>query len=278
MNYKLLIIMCLSLGIQMGFSKSESQKRTEGYLSSLNDKLDLYLLIGQSNMAGRSPITDAVKDTLKNVYLFTGDSWIPAANPLNKYSTVRGPLSMQKLGPGYSLGKELAIETGRKIGLVVNAKGATKIEWWQKGYVGPNDFDLYENAIKQVKKADKYGTLKAIVWHQGEQNSRMDNPDDYLLLLESMVNDLRHDLGKNIYFIAGETSQWNQVHTKINEQIYKIPDKIKNADFVSSDGLEPLNGDTSNPHFDTKSQIILGQRYAKKILEHIYGITLPKEH
>src|SRR5699024_11694824 len=72
--------------------------------------------IGQSNRAGRGFIEQPQKDTLKNVYLFTGDGWEPAANPLNKYSTVRKALSIQKLGPGYGFAKKLEQCTGREIG------------------------------------------------------------------------------------------------------------------------------------------------------------------
>lgn len=89
--------------------------------------LEIYLLIGQSNMAGRADIEIQDQDTLENVYLFTGISgkeWEKAANPLNKYSTVRKELSMQKLGPGYTFAREIAkARVGKQIGLVVNAKG-----------------------------------------------------------------------------------------------------------------------------------------------------------
>ncbi len=62
---------------------------------------DIYLLIGQSNMAGRAEIPEDGKDSLNMVFLFRNDSvriWEKAANPLNKYSTVRKGIKMQKLG------------------------------------------------------------------------------------------------------------------------------------------------------------------------------------
>jgi hypothetical protein len=223
-------------------------------------------------MAGRAIIREMEKDTLQKVYLFNGEKFESAANPLNKYSTVRKKLSMQKLGPGYSFGKEVAELTGRKIGLVVNARGGTKIEWWEKGYDGPNDYNLYENAIKQLKKAEKYGTLKGILWLQGYANKS--NTEDYMSLLKKFVNDLRQDIDSDVYFIAGELGKWQSSTSKINGIIDKIPDEINNADYVSSDGLQPLHDDSTNPHFNTKSQLILGQQYAVKVLEHIYHISL----
>jgi hypothetical protein len=234
--------------------------------------LDIYLLIGQSNMAGRADYTPGETDTLKNVYLFDGSAWVPASNPLNKYSTVRKSLKYQKLGPGYSFAKELAELTGKRIGLVVNARGGTRIEWWEKGYAGNNDFDLYEKTVGELKKAEKYGTLKAIIWHQGESNQR--DAAHYMPLLKKLVNDLRKDIGDNVYFVAGEIGKWRSSSQKINRIIDKIPMEINHADYVKADGLLPSKGDTANPHFNTLSQLILGQRYAVKVLEQVYHISL----
>jgi hypothetical protein len=232
------------------------------------DSLDIYLLIGQSNMAGRAPLGPAEKDTIPGVYLFTGTGWEPAANPLNKYSTVRKSLAMQQLGPGYSFARELAACTGHRIGLVVNARGGTAIEWWEKGYTGPNDFNLYEEAVAQMKKAAPYGRLKGIIWHQGEGNQG--RPEQYMPLLKQLVSDLRSDLRTNAYFVAGELGQWHSGTKKINQVISSISSEIEHADYVTTDGLIPLHGDSTNPHFDEHSQLILGQRYADKVLEHIY--------
>lgn len=230
--------------------------------------MDLYLLIGQSNMAGRSAIGPAQEDTLNHVYLFTGNGWERAANPLNKYSTVRYSLSMQKLGPGYSFAKKLAECTGKKIGLIVNARGGTNIASWQKGYTGAHDVDLYEKTLSQIKKAEKYGKLKAIIWHQGENDQYA--AASYMPLLKRLVASLRKDLHQNVFFLAGELGWWMDKHDAMNKVIGQIPSQIKNTGFVRAEGLAPIKGDTANPHFDTQSQLILGTRYADAILKKIY--------
>src|SRR5680860_76536 len=108
-------------------------KKSESNLHAKN--LDIYLLIGQSNMAGRAEIEGSDADTLENVFLYTGipgKEWEKAANPLNKYSSVRKKLSMQKLGPGYHFAKTtVKTNSENPIGLVVNAKGGTKISEWK---------------------------------------------------------------------------------------------------------------------------------------------------
>lgn len=87
-------------------------------------QLDLFLFIGQSNMAGRGYITDNYKSSIKDVYLLTPNGDMePARNPLNKYSTIRKQIDLQGVGPAYSFAKAIADKTGRKLGLVVNARG-----------------------------------------------------------------------------------------------------------------------------------------------------------
>lgn len=234
-----------------------------------NAEFDIYVLIGQSNMAGRAQITTDVTDTLNNVYLFTDSTWQKAANPLNLYSNIRKGTGMQKLGPGYTFARKLFQSRGSEIGLVVNARGGTSIEQWQKGYTGDNDYDLYENTLDRIKKAGNDGTIKGILWHQGESNQS--RASTYMESLINLVQDYRNDLGTpELYFVAGQIGPWRRSSVGINNVIKQIPEQISNASYVASDGLTPLNADSSDPHFDSRSQQILGERYAQEVLNNVY--------
>lgn len=227
---------------------------------------DLYFLIGQSNMSGRAPIMARDTVTLKHVYLLNEEGqWVPASNPLNRFSNIRKSLSMQKLGPGYSFAKTLRSRLpGHTIYLVVNAHGGSTIAEWQKGGT------YYDNSLKRILIAMKTAKLKAIIWHQGESDSN--DPDTYMKKLEKMVSDFRKDLGMpELPFIAGETGQWKPIHKKINEVIDTIPKYISNSAVVSSKGLSHI-GTVSSPHFDEKGQLTLGKRYAEKVLKMVYHI------
>src|SRR5690606_1261601 len=97
---------------------------------------------------------------LENVFLFNSlNQWEKTTNTthgINRYSSARRPKQSPKtplLSPGHSFGRKVAEYSGRKIGLVSNALGGTRISWWQKGYTGENDFDLYERAIERTKAA-----------------------------------------------------------------------------------------------------------------------------
>lgn len=246
-----------------------------------NAALDVFLLIGQSNMVGVAPIGNLDTIPLKDVYLFNDKKqWEPArnlaGNGMNRYSTVkRQPI--QLFGPAYSFGRKLSDYTDRQIGLVVNARGATRIEWWQKGYQGDNDFDLYEEAVARAKAAlaSRPGAkFKGIIWHQGEADNAETRSPFYMDRLQVLVNDLRRDFGdQQIPFIAGEVGKWNNRGLRVNPEIHKIKNKIPHADWVSSDGLTSINVAKNDAHFDNYSQRVLGGRYADKAAQLAYNVN-----
>ncbi|MDD4968669.1 MAG: sialate O-acetylesterase [Paludibacter sp.] len=229
-------------------------------------KLDLFLLIGQSNMAGRGTLSTEYLDTLTNVYLMTpNNSMEPAINPLNKYSNIRKALKMQQIGPGYEFSKKITAKTGIEIGLIVNARGGSSIKSWEKG----NKDQYYEKTLGRMKAALKWGTLKAILWHQGESDSGQ--PDTYLAKLSTMVQNFRTDLGyPKVYFVAGELAYWRKESKAFNTMIRTISSQIPYSDWVSAEDLTPLIN-ISDPHFNAQSQLLLGERYAEKVLHSCYS-------
>ena len=229
--------------------------------------MDIYLCIGQSNMAGRGTLTPEVMDTLQGVWLLNGqDTFEPAVNPLNRYSTIRKDMPMQRMGPAYSFAKEMASHTGKPIGIVVNARGGSSINSWLKG----SQDGYYEEAVKRTKAAiKKGGKLRAIIWHQGEADCAF--PDSYRKKLIQLITDLRKDLeNPNLPVVVGEISRWNWTKRKegtapFNKMIRNVNSFLPHSACVSSKGLKPYL-DTTDPHFDTNSQLLLGKRYAKKVL------------
>jgi len=236
-------------------------------------KLDLFLCIGQSNMAGRGYLDESKGDLvpIDNAFLFTSScQWEVASNPMNKYSSIRKELIHQQMSPAYMFAKEMVEKTAKQIGLVVNARGGSSIESWRKGH--PDK--LYDEALRRALEAKKWGEFKAIVWHQGESNSSKSS--EYPEKLKNLVADLRNDLNdNNLYFIAGELAYWRgngTGSTNFNNMIRTISSFIDNSGYVSAEGLKPLI-DKSDPHFDRESQLILGKRYADKVLSNVYNIS-----
>jgi hypothetical protein len=235
-------------------------KPAGGIYDGPTDKLHVYLLIGQSNMAGRAPFTSEESGPIARSYLLdANDRWVPASNPLNRFSTIRKGLDMQKMNPGYGFAQTLLErDEGLAVGLVVNARGGTEIELWAKGT------DFYNEALRRTRIALETGALKGILWHQGESNSR--NPDGYFDQLTDLVKNLRRDLGMpHLPFIAGQVfyDAETKPHTEqINQQIAKLPQSLAHTGYVSSDGLTTHD----NTHFDAASMKRLGNRYAEQML------------
>lgn len=219
--------------------------------------LEIFLCIGQSNMAGRADIEAQDMGTVNDVYLLNDSgNWELAQNPLNQFSTVRGSLSAQKLGPSWEFGKTLQ-SYGKRVGLVVNAKGGSAIREWGEGTT------FFNEALARALAAQTAGgTIKGIIWHQGESDQGNAN---YASDFTAMIQAYRTDLSiPDLPVIAGQIGKWRSSATSINKIISELKNTISNVDFASATDLFHLGDDT---HLNSESQRELGKRYAQKYLE-----------
>lgn len=227
---------------------------------------DIFLLIGQSNMAGQGLISDEDQGVIdKNVFLLNADGAVePATNPLNRYSSIKKDKPSPQIGPGYSFAKKISQATGRKVLLVVNARGGSSLgEWIQGAETG-----YFEEAVRRTRQAIEHGgEVKAILWHQGEADCR---DTTYLRRLAGFVQDLRNELGNDeIPFIAGELARWRDASKGFNQRLPKITEHISNSSYITAQDCSMLK-DTKDPHFGREGQITLGERYAAKVLRMCY--------
>ncbi|MGJ8679031.1 sialate O-acetylesterase [Paraglaciecola sp.] len=236
--------------------QSQKLPANKSHYSGERQDLHVYLLIGQSNMAGRAPITAKQFNVIENTLLLDQEGqWQLATNPLNRFSTIRKNLSMQKLGIGYSFANVMTNELSKvdekiKLGLVVNAKGGTSITKWKPGQ------KFYDDAIRRANLAKQNGTLKGILWHQGETDFE---DKDYLSKLVKLVKNLRRDLAQpNLPFVAGQINKT----PLINEQITQLPKEVPFTEVVILENLKAMD----RWHFDNDSIQKLGEGYAKAIL------------
>lgn len=255
-----------------GDNSSTDQPNVPSQPSGPEDEgYDIFLLIGQSNMAGRGLMIDGDREVFSDkVFLLDKQGKaVPATNPLNQYSTVGKDVSLQQIGPGFSFSKKVAEVTGRKILLVVNARAETAISEWL-----PNAQTGYLNAaIQRTNQALALGgKLKAILWHQGCHDSyKQSDIDVYLSQLSKVAAALRTGTGAvEAVFIAGELPQWRVYSTAFNKMLQQIYFKVPNSDYVSSEGCTCVSPANDDPHFSRDGQILLGERYADKVLEICY--------
>lgn len=312
-------VICNVLGGELfGFG---NQIKNKTFATGSTNK-DIYLLIGQSNMAGRAAIGKYTYSLPSTVKLFDSkNQWVAAKNALNRYNTFAAePVSTQGVGPGFSfaeaLNKELNINQKRNIniGLVVNAKGGSSIGQWAKTAkpVAGNSLNYYNQVLKRAKAALVTGNLKGILWLQGEAN-RSTTPVGYGTALNKLIDDLRADLSSpNAKFYASEIYDGNKytkgkfdsqgkfvldLTTKTtntlsinfnNNSLNSAPlaTKKRNGEYFVIDstgtktrgsiGITELGvrydgkGTLDFTHFETSSQILLGQRFAKAVVSSIY--------
>ena len=240
------------------------------------DKFDLYLLLGQSNMASRAPVPIFSTGRVDRAYLLNGeDRWEPASfgalrkdgrgvQGYNRYSSVELPDKINGFSMGYPFAQEIVrVVPGRSIGLIYNAIGGTALGQWQKGA----DTGYFEEAVRRTRVAMKSGTLRAILWHQGERDR---NNREYMTQLRKFVQDLRGELGvddADVPFLAGELLPMDSFRS-FNRMISDIGQWVPDSDYVDSTGISDI-GD--GLHINAKGQKVLGRRYAEKVLRMVYG-------
>lgn len=230
-------------------------------------QLDIILAIGQSNMSGRAPYADATAP-MDSVFLLTpaGNMEI-SANPMNKYSNIRKDLSVQAMGPSYTCALKLRNTLKKQVGFVVNAQGGSSITaWYQPGKSN------YDASITRAKEAQRFGKIKAIIWHQGSSDNSaglLDNFTSYKTNLSKMVQNFRTDLNEpDMFFVLGELSERPEFDQFSATVVQPVATYITKSDYIVTDGTSLL---PDGIHFDEPSAKLLGERYADKLIQHIYS-------
>jgi alpha-L-fucosidase len=237
-----------------------------------NSGYDLYLLIGQSNMAGRGTIEPQDTITIPDVFMLNkGGNWVPAKSPLHFDKTAAGT------GLGLTFGRIMADKSKRKIGLIPCAVGGTNISMWMPGaYDKITKTHPYDDAIQRMNITLQHGQLKGILWHQGEGDTSKERTSLYEQRFDSMLVYLQGDLSvdiRKIPVVVGELGRFyclkNPKAVELNKVLRHISDTHKNIALVTSEGLTH-KGDTL--HFDAASQRELGKRYAEKMAQLEKGL------
>jgi len=221
----------------------------------------LFLLMGQSNMALSMPLAAADRDVADRIRVFDpagGGTWHVAVG-----DDPAKPPSFP-VGPGLGFAAEAARgDPGLTIGLVPLAVGGSGLASWEK------DAANYQRALELAARVRQDGTLKAVLWHQGETDAyhTTANPGSYGPRLVNMIGDLRHDLGSNdLPFIAGQIGPWVARKRSftfvplINQALTSLPSQVAGTACVSSEGLAH-GGD--NLHFSELAEQAFGRRYAE---------------
>ena len=216
-----------------------------------------FLLIGQSNAAGRGFLNEAEPIDGKDIFVLRNGRWQPFYRPLNNDRAFSGVSLIESFAEKY------AKEHGVKVGIIPCADGGTRLDQWEPGSL------LYDNAVYQTRLAQRTSTVAGILWHQGESDCANHLYPTYEERLLKFFESLKKDTNlEGVPTILGGLGEYlkdstravelAQNYPKINEALKSCAKKIQRGAYVCADGLG-CNPDIL--HFSAKSLYEFGHRY-----------------
>jgi hypothetical protein len=237
--------------------------------TAIGSKVHVFLLLGQSNMAGypKAQATDKVRNARIKVLGYdncaaTGrqqDKWADAIPPLHECWN-------GAIGPADYFSKTLIerIPAADTIGLVPCAISGERIETFLK--VGGQKYNWILQRAQLAQQAG--GIIEGILFHQGESNN---GDPSWPGKVNTLVTDLRRDLALgSVPFLAGELP-YGGACAGHNQLVNRLPTVVANAYVISASGLALDPADTQwRLHFGHDAQVTFGKRYAAKMIEALH--------
>ena len=232
---------------------------------------DLFMLTGQSNMAGYG--RDAAYDPPQlGVHLYGNNGrWNVAAHPLNDSVGTIYPENAEytsSTSPALAFGRRLMERLGIPIGLIQASRGSSALTEWHP----EEDVSLYRAMLRRL---DVVGPIKGVLWYQGCSDANATDANRYLERYARMVELWRDRIGKvpfltvqlNRRTTVGELEEshryWGLICEAQRQAARQIPDVyvVPSLDLPVTDGIHNSSG----------ANVIIGERLANTALQGIYG-------
>jgi hypothetical protein len=208
-------------------------------------KLHLFILSGQSNMAGLNP---AVSFTPAVTKAFAGDDIL----------VVKDAVGGQPIRRWYKKWKPARGDTPKATG------------------------DLYDRLMKKVVAAMKgrKPTTVTFVWMQGERDARERHGEVYAASMRGLVDQLQADLKRgDVNFVIGRLSDFDNGNkryphwTTVRDAQVAVAESDPRGAWIDTDGL---NGPKDGLHYTKDGYKEMGARFAAKAIELIRNDGKPK--
>ena len=225
------------------------------------DRFHLYLLLGQSNMAGRGEVAAQDREVHPRIFALDAEGrWAQARDPLHPGSPRTESGEVRGVGPGMSFARAMVErDPDLVIGLVPCAVGGSPIRSWRRGQKNQR------RALGRARAAIRDGVLRGILWHQGESDTFEHSlAERYEVQLDAMIREWRDALDIPIPFVAGRLAEPNDGASLVlvNRAIAGLPKRVASTAVVEVTGLE-----TRGPwHFTASAARELGRRYAAAMI------------
>ncbi len=272
------------------------------------DNADIWVLAGQSQMAGAGRIPDTTSNP--NIMMLNmDDKWMIAKNPLHRIFEATAPayengfcdllpdslknseqahtqfkllaqISKQNpvggVGPGLYFAKHIFENTGRSIGLIPCALGGSRMDQWYPELKSEGGNSLYGAMINRIHSVGKE-KIKGFIWSQGESEAMKLKTDEYeadlLRLIEAVREEVDNPELPVILVQIGRFIKYDEKQDRTWEEIREIQRRVahntKNVYMITGIDL-PLD---DCAHISTDGQKRLGKRLAEIALTYVYKQT-----
>ena len=216
-----------------------------------------FLMLGQSNMAGRGFINEVPPIYNERIQMLRNGRWQMMTEPINYDRPVSGISLAGSFADAWCRQNQDDV-----IGLIPCAEGGSVLDEWAVDEV------LFRHAVTEAEFAMQSSDLAGILWHQGESDSVNGNYKVYYNKLLLIIETLRKELNApDIPIIIGGLGDFLgkegfgkncTEYEYINQELQRFAFEQDNCYFVTATGL------TSNHdgiHFNAISQRKFGIRY-----------------
>ena len=239
-------------------------------------KLSLFILAGQSNMAGRGKVPKSGQNANSRVFVFGNDyHWRTAVEPIDDPSNQVDKVSED---PDAGFSPALAFATSllerrpdMVIGLIPCARGGSSIYQWRRSL---SENTLYGSCLKRVRAASTMGNVAGVLFFQGEADAMAPElyqetelfPNEWSDRFAVLVNNWRDDLGlPELPVVFAQIGTHTAPDVFVNWAIVKEQQGAVEMPFcvmITTDDLALKDA----VHFTSESYQTIGKRFAEAYL------------
>lgn len=247
--------------------------------------MDVFIALGQSNMAGRGSVSELPSWFPRNsqkLFRFNPfrEDWESATEPMqladDPIYAVNADRKKGGVGPSLSFADAMAEKLAQDVGIILCARGGTGIDAWSKT---EDPILLYNSLLhRALHSIYRGGEIKGLIAYLGESDTKSHElarlwPDRFI----ELIKNLRHDLfGFDLPVVFAQLACVDYKRKQKRQHGYMGWDTLKeyqallsapNIKMVKTDDLELMDG----LHLCTRSQLVLGQRFADTMYSMIAG-------
>jgi len=250
--------------------------------------IPFFLLIGQSNIAGRGNVGDLAPEEkipqngLYNLVqnLPSSYQYQPATHSMAKMNDPFFPARSEQeaVGPGLFFASEMRAKLSlENLGIVLCAPGGVGLDKWDVVSDQPQNKVLYSEAVGRAKVAQKLGACLGVLVYIGEADSHtQESASAWGRRFKAMVESIRQELNMHdLPVVMAEIGRISDERKQAFQDKYGYWDEVKTGQRsidmprLKKISTEDLELAADGIHLTTAAQRILGTRFADAMAELI---------